>query len=70
MLMITLTMLYVHVIIFYVQWNDDELDVMRLHYLIMFHGYLLNDVDDYSLFNPQFDVVLIWVTYSSHLEHA
>lgn len=49
MLMITLMMLYVHVIIFYVESNDDELDVMGLHYFIMFHGHWPNDVDDYSL---------------------
>ena len=46
MLMFTLMMLYVHVIIFYVPLNDDQLDVMRLHYLIMFHGYWPNDAEN------------------------
>ena len=49
MLMITLMMLYVHVIIFHDKSNYDELDVIRLHYLIMYHGHRPTNVDTYSL---------------------
>ena len=49
MLMITLMILYVHVIRFHDDSNDDELDLMGLHYLIMFRGYWSINVDNYSL---------------------
>ena len=49
MLMSTLMMLYVHVIIFHHESNDDELDVIKLYYLIMYHGHRPTNVDTYSL---------------------
>ena len=42
-------LLYVHVIIFHDDSNKYELDVMGLHYLIMFRGYWSINVDNYSL---------------------
>ena len=49
MLVITLMMLYVHDIIFHDESNDYELDVIRLHYLIMYHRHRPTNVDTYSL---------------------
>ena len=55
MLMITLMIFYVHVIIFHDGINEDKLDAMALHYLIMFHGHWFIDVDNYSLSKHMLD---------------
>ena len=49
MIMITLILLYVHEIIFHDDSNEDELDLMGLHYLIMFRGHWSIDLDNYSI---------------------
>ena len=49
MLISALIILYVHVIIFHYESNDDDLDVIKLYYLIMYHGHQPTNVDTYSL---------------------